>query len=148
MAPWRVESFGRTETDHPLTAFSLQCLMPLSRAAVNHQWNTATLLVTLDAFLQVSYRLRQCFFSPILSLKLTYHATPVALLQSRVLTPFIDSSSIDDKSCSLVLTRNVQYRYSGNSPPVGATPASTRATQPTSRFARLAPSYPPCRVVS
>ena len=62
---------------------------------------------------------------PILSLKLTYHATPVALLQFRVLTPFIDSSSIDDKSCSLVLTRNVQYRYSGNSPPVGATPAST-----------------------
>lgn len=55
------------------------------------------------------------FFSPILSLKLTL-TTPVALLQSWALTPFIDSSSIDDKSCLLVLTRIVQYRYSGNGP--------------------------------
>jgi hypothetical protein len=45
-----------------------------------------------------------------------FHTTPVALLQSRVLTPFIDSPSIDDKSCSLVLTRIVQYRYSGSRP--------------------------------
>jgi hypothetical protein len=63
------------------------------------------------------------FFSPILSLKAhSYHATPVALLQSRVLMPFVDSSSIDDKSCSLVLMRIVQYHYLGTAPPVGAAP--------------------------
>jgi hypothetical protein len=63
------------------------------------------------------------FFSPILSLKAhSYHATPVALLQSRVLMPFVDSSSIDDKSCLLVLMRIVQYHYLGTAPPVGAAP--------------------------
>ena len=46
-----------TETDSPLRLLSVLSY----RAAVNHQWNTATLLVTLDAFLQVSYPLRQCF---------------------------------------------------------------------------------------
>ena len=60
--------------------------------------------------------------------------TPVALLQFWALTPFIDSSSIDDKSCLLVLTRIVQYRYSGNSPASRSHPASAQLNQPLDSF--------------
>lgn len=106
----------RTDTDLLLCFF--QRLMQLSRCCqssrehrIHHRslsMHSCKSLLTCD----------NVFFSPILSLeslKLTL-TTPIALLQSWALTPFIDSSSIDDQSCLLVLTRTVQYRYSGNGP--------------------------------